>query len=191
MKLTCFLVVIGLLGMGLVARGGQPAGAGPTGNDYEHSTGNAVHPATHPTETLGRRAPGQRGGLVPVAHGATAMPPAGQGNDIHHAGELHCAYRAPTIVVVYNQVPSAGSEVALADYVNQQEQGYYQPGYEWGVVLKANTVDWAEFIPYLQEYIVSAPAVGKDAFRRGFLAGFGGSAPATYDYALRQASQRS
>jgi len=192
MKLTCYLVVIGLTGLGLVARGAQPAGAGQTGNDSYHPTGNAFQPVPHQSGTsIGRGTPGQHGGPAAFNPVANATAPAVPGNDARNAGEWRRSHGTPTIVIVYNQIPNAGSDVAWVDYVNQEVQGYYQPGYEWGAVLKANTVDWAEFIPYLQQYIVSASPTGQDAFRRGFIAGFGGSAVATYDYALRQASQRS
>jgi hypothetical protein len=101
------------------------------------------------------------------------------------------SHSEPTVVVFFNQSSSVADELALADYVNEQVDGYYQPGYDWGAAVKGNTVDWAEFVPYLQQYIVVASPVGKDAFRRGFIAGYGGNAEATYGRALRKACQRS
>ena len=188
MKLTCFLVLMAWVGLGLRADGASPAIAGTAGNDTIHTPGSAPQPASRPAGT-----DSVRGTSAPRGRPAAGSPitTARSGNDSRHDGEAHQPHGGPVTVIVYNQPACAGSELALADYVNQQVQDYYQPGYEWGAGLKANTVDWAVFIPYLEQYLVVAPPVGKNAFRQGFIAGFGGSAAATYDYAFRQASQRS
>jgi hypothetical protein len=51
-------------------------------------------------------------------------------------------------------------------------------------------VDWNQFVPYLEEYIVPAMPAAQDAFRRGFIKAFGGNAEALYDRAMKQASQQ-
>jgi len=197
MKLTYYAVLIGWVGLGLAAHGAQPADSGTSGNDSARSTGNAFQSAGHPPVTgIAHGVPGRRVGPVPVAQ-ANATPMvdgqrfAGAGRDSRRPSDWRRSRGEPTVIVVINQSSSLADELAAAEYVNEETQTYYQPGYDWGAVIKNNTVDWADFIPYLQQYIVIASPVGKDAFRRGFIAGFGGSAEATYDYALRQACQRS
>ena len=82
-----------------------------------------------------------------------------------------------------------GCDAAVANDVYQEAQSYYQPGYQWGAGLKDNSVAWVDFLPYLEQYLLSASPVGRDAFRRGFIEGFGGNGEATYDYAFRQAAR--
>ena len=85
-----------------------------------------------------------------------------------------------------------GCELACDSYAaatSEEAQGYYQPGYDWGAGIKDNHLAWAEFLAYLERYVLSASPVGRDAFRRGFIEAFGGNGDATYDYALRQAAR--
>jgi hypothetical protein len=70
---------------------------------------------------------------------------------------------------------------------DQEVQDYYQPGYQWGVGLRENSLGWDGFVPYLKEYVAAASSVGQDAFRSGFVAGFRGNAEAIFDRAARQA----
>lgn len=76
------------------------------------------------------------------------------------------------------------------DYVSEELQGYYQPGYEWGASLRLYTVSWQLFGPYLEQYVVPASPPAQDAFRRGFIEAFGGNAEALYDRAMNRASQQ-
>ena len=92
-----------------------------------------------------------------------------------------------TVVTVY--APVCDSTAAI--YAYEESQNFYQRGYEWGAGLKGNAIAWADFIPYLEQFVVSASPVANDAFREGYIRGFGGSGEATYDHAMRQASQRS
>jgi hypothetical protein len=98
-----------------------------------------------------------------------------------------CPPRSVTIVTVY--APVYDSTAAI--YAYEESQAYYQPGYDWGEGLKSYTFAWADFIPYLQRYLVNASPIAQDAFRRGFIAGYGTSAEATYSSAWRRACQRS
>jgi hypothetical protein len=81
-------------------------------------------------------------------------------------------------------------DATAAIYAYEESQNYYQPGYEWGAGLKGNSLVWAEFVPYLQQYLLNVSPVAQDAFRRGFVTGFGNTAEAVYDRAMRQACQR-
>jgi hypothetical protein len=99
----------------------------------------------------------------------------------------NCPPRSVTIVTVF----APGYDSTAAIYAYEESQAYYQPGYEWGEGLKTYTVAWADFVPYLQRYLVNASPIAQEAFRRGFIAGYGTSAEATYSSAWRRACQRS
>ncbi len=118
-------------------------------------------------------------------HSRRPAQPPGQANPQSPAD--NCPPRSVTIVTVY--APVYDSTAAI--YAYEESQAYYQPGYEWGEGLKNYTVAWADFVPYLQRYLVNASPIAQDAFRRGFIAGYGTSAEATYSSAWRQACQRS
>jgi hypothetical protein len=97
-----------------------------------------------------------------------------------------CDYLRPqTSVVVFYTNPIWYDPAVY----NEEVQNYYQPGYQWGIGLRANSLGWDGFIPYLKQYIAVASPVGQDAFRDGFVAGFGGNAEAIFDRAARQASR--
>jgi hypothetical protein len=95
----------------------------------------------------------------------------------------------PIVVNVVVFSPPAYDATA-AIYAYEESQNYYQPGYEWGEGLKGNALEWAEFVPYLQQYLLNVSPVAQDAFRQGFVRGFGATAEAIYDRAMRQACQR-
>jgi len=76
-----------------------------------------------------------------------------------------------------------------APTVDQVQDAYYQPGYQWGLSLSQYSVTWDQLLDYLGAYIVNAPPAAQDAFRAGFIDGFGGSGPATFDHAMQVASQ--
>ena len=78
-------------------------------------------------------------------------------------------------------------DYASAPTVDQVTDNYYQPGYQWGVALSQYSVTWDQFTSYLQDYILNAPPTAQDAFRSGFIDGFGGSGPATFDHAMQVA----
>ena len=66
---------------------------------------------------------------------------------------------------------------------------FFKPGYQWGAGLRENKLAWGDFVPYLEQYVLSADPWARDSFRRGFIEAFGGNGEATYDYALRQAAR--
>jgi hypothetical protein len=198
MKLFLRAVLIGLVGLGFAAPGAQAAGYGSTGSDSGRSAVDQVQPAGKPaTSTVVRGVPKSRRGTPAVAPAANVPATVTEPRVVEswrnsrRNGEVRRSRSQQPVVIVYNQTSSVADEVALADYVNQEVQGYYQPGYDWGAAVKGNQVDSAEFVPYLQQYIVVASPVGRDAFRQGFINGFGGTAETIYDRALRQACQRS
>ncbi len=100
-----------------------------------------------------------------------------------NCGQHRGAQPAVTVVTIY--APVYDSTAAI--YAYEESKAFYQPGFDWGVGLKGNDIAWADFIPYLQKYVVSASPVAQDAFRQGFIMGFGTSAEATYDHAMRRA----
>ena len=81
------------------------------------------------------------------------------------------------------------SDPVNASYAHEEAQSYYQPGYQWGAGLRQNNLAWADFLPYLEQYLLIATPNAQGAFRRGFVEGFGGNGEATYDYAFRQAAR--
>ena len=119
-----------------------------------------------------------RRGCTPVRD---ARPP---GNCVHERSDR------PVVVVNVVTIYTPTYDATAAIYAYEEAQNFYQPGYEWGAGLKANNLPWADFHPYLQEYVVSASPVARDAFRRGFIVGFGGNGEATYDHAMRRVAQR-
>lgn len=91
-----------------------------------------------------------------------------------------------TIVVVGLSTPVyyyAGGPTA-----DQVQDAYYQPGYQWGSSLSQYSVTWDQLLAYLSAYVVTAPPTAQNAFRAGFIDGFGGSGPATYDHAFQVAA---
>lgn len=81
----------------------------------------------------------------------------------------------------------SGNDADAAAY--QAAQDFFQPGYQWGAGLRANTLAWGDLVPYLEQYILNADPRSRDAFRRGFVKAFGGNGEATYDSAYRQAAR--
>lgn len=92
--------------------------------------------------------------------------------------------------VVFVAVPVYVPVSSDYGYAEQDLQGYYQPGYDWGASLRQYTVGWEQFGPYLEKYVVPATPAAQDAFRRGFIEAFGDNAEALYDRAMRRASQQ-
>ena len=125
--------------------------------------------------------------LVPRERGPHGMwpQPAKLSQPDGNCGQHRAAPPVVTVVNVY--APVYDSTAAI--YAYEESKAFYQPGFDWGAGLKGNEIAWADFIPYLQKYVVSASPVAQDAFRQGFIMGFGSSAEATYDYAMRQACQ--
>jgi hypothetical protein len=99
--------------------------------------------------------------------------------------------RVQTTFIFVNATPFYYSDsYASAPTVDQVTDNYYQPGYQWGVALSQYTVTWDQLITYLQDYILNASPTAQDAFRSGFIDGFGGSGPATFDHAMQVASSQ-
>jgi hypothetical protein len=93
-----------------------------------------------------------------------------------------------TVVFVNAGAVYSPGYYADAPTVDQVQDAYYQPGYQWGVSLSQFTVTWDQLLDYLSAYVVNAPPVAQDAFRAGFIDGFGGSGPATFDHAFQVAA---
>jgi hypothetical protein len=88
------------------------------------------------------------------------------------------------VVTVYT--PAYDATAAI--YAYEEAQNFYQPGYDWGAGLKANNLPWAELLPYLREYVVSASPIARDAFRQVLLSVLWNGE--TYDYVMRRAYRR-
>jgi len=125
--------------------------------------------------------------LIPRERGPRGMwpQPAKLSQPDGNCRQHRAAQPVVTVVTVY--APVYDSTAAI--YAYEESKAYYQPGFDWGVGLKGNNIDWADFIPYLQKYVVSASSVAQDAFRQGFIMGFGSSAEAAYEHAMRQAGR--
>ena len=99
--------------------------------------------------------------------------------------------RVQTTFVFVSTAPFYYSDYYVnAPTVDQATDSYYQPGYQWGVALSQYSVTWDQLIAYLQDYILNASPTAQDAFRSGFIDGFGGSGPATFDHAMQVASSQ-
>jgi hypothetical protein len=121
--------------------------------------------------------------FLPNSGGSGAVVPSGK--IVRRDDRNFRAHRRNAVVIV--AVAPCYSDY---DYVSEDLQGYYQPGYEWGTSLRQYSVSWDQFGPYLEEYVVNASPAAQDAFRRGFIEAFGGNAEALYDRAMRRAAQR-
>jgi hypothetical protein len=107
----------------------------------------------------------------------------------YHDHNFAYASGQQTIVIV--NVASLSGPVYPADTptADQVQDAYYQPGYQWGSSLSQYSVTWDQLLAYLNAYVVTAPPTAQNAFRAGFIDGFGGSGPATFDHAMQLASQ--
>ena len=162
--------------------------------------GSAIH------ESAGRHRDGQNsrdgdrsrtGGLAGPADDRRFAGPGNKPDRDSRAGHRR-GHSDPVVLVVVNTfpawqgggcgpVPASYADTSAGEDTVFDAGAYYQPAYEWGADLKEFLVRWDQFVPYLKEYIVAAPAAGREAFRAGFIAGYGANAEATYDYAMRQA----
>jgi hypothetical protein len=151
--------------------------------------------AVRPRDETGRRA-----GVSVLYGGADARSVYPLGNNLglltssrdgdrgrHH--ERHFAYGRGQQTIVAVAFSSPAYYYVGAPTANQAQDAYYQPGYQWGVSLSQYTVTWDDLLDYLSAYVVTAPPVAQNAFRAGFIDGFGGSGPATFDHAMQIASQ--
>jgi hypothetical protein len=111
---------------------------------------------------------------------SAVVPPGKNGPRDGHAEHR----RRNHIIIIVDLAP------CYTDYISEDLQGYYQPGYEWGASLRQYIVGWDRFDPYLEQYVVNASPAAQDAFRRGFIEAFGENAEALYDRAMRRASQQ-
>jgi hypothetical protein len=68
-----------------------------------------------------------------------------------------------------------------------QEENFYQLGYDWAKDLRSEVSTREEFTSYLKSHITKASLESYDAFRKGFLAGYGVNAAAAFDKAFQKA----
>jgi len=180
MKAMAYVLVIGILAVGPVALAGGKAKRSNDSDQTAADAGKKFEQKPAVARVTGRSAP--------VVQAQTIRRPTEQRRVCEPAAQpvINEQPSQSTIVIV-----NVTDDAAMAEYLNEQIQGFYQPGYDWGALLKGYQIDWAEFVPLLRKYVVEASEVGRDAFRRGFIAGFGTSAEAVYGNALRQACRRS
>ncbi len=107
----------------------------------------------------------------------------------HHDRSFDHGRGQQTVVFVNVAAYYNAGAYADAPTVDQVQDAYYQPGYQWGVSLGQYRVTWDQLLNYLSAYVVTAPPVAQDAFRAGFIDGFGDSGPATFDHAMQIAGQ--
>jgi hypothetical protein len=86
---------------------------------------------------------------------------------------------------------SADASAQVATYTNQNAQGYYQVGYQWGVQLKQYNLTIDQLATYLKTYILPASPAQQAAFRSGFVSSVWPAAAAVYDQAMQRAGQQS
>jgi hypothetical protein len=86
---------------------------------------------------------------------------------------------------------SADANAQVDTYTNQNAQGYYQVGYQWGVQLKQYHLTIDQLATYLKTYILPASPAQQAAFRSGFVSSAAADAAAVYDRAMQGAGQRS
>jgi hypothetical protein len=76
-------------------------------------------------------------------------------------------------------------------YANQDTQGYYQVGNQWGAELQQYQLTMDQLVTYLRAYIINSSTVQQDAFRSGFIASAVPNASVMFDQAMQQAAPRS
>jgi hypothetical protein len=76
-------------------------------------------------------------------------------------------------------------------YENQDAQGYYQVGNQWGVELKQYQVTMDQLVTYLRAYIINSSPAQQSAFRSGFVASALPDATVMFDQAMQRAVSRS
>jgi len=84
--------------------------------------------------------------------------------------------------------PDPDTQVDL--YANQNAQGYYDVGYQWGGELKQNRLSVDQLAAYLKTYILAASPPQQSAFRAGFVASAAADAAAVFDQAMQEAGRR-
>jgi hypothetical protein len=75
-------------------------------------------------------------------------------------------------------------------YENQDAQGYYQVGNQWGIELKQYQVTMDQLVTYLRAYIINSSPAQQSAFRSGFIASALPDATVMFDQAMQQAASR-
>jgi len=84
---------------------------------------------------------------------------------------------------------SADQDAQVDPYANQNAQGYYQVGNQWGGELKGYRLTVDQLATYLKSYVIPASPAQQAAFRSGFVASAAPGAAAVYDQAMQEASQ--
>lgn len=191
MKRAYIGVLMGLFLAGSATYGERPARGDSAQNNAQNFRGSpAVERGSSPIIRSGsaqqifntvQRDINERRALI--QRGITDQPRSAAHSEVRdHDGEMIHRHRGRLVVFV----APAYSDY---DYVSEDLQGYYQPGYEWGAQLRQYTISWDQLGPYLEQYVVPASLAAQDAFRRGFIEAFGGNAEALYDRAMKRASQ--
>ena len=82
---------------------------------------------------------------------------------------------------------SPGAGVAASYVVPENRSNDYTLGYTWGLDLRLRIVTWNQFVAAVKTFYPNAPEPSRDEFRRGFVAGYGNSAQAAFEKALKEA----
>jgi hypothetical protein len=101
----------------------------------------------------------------------------------YSSSQPYCVYPAP--------VDSSPEQDSPVVYENQDAQGYYQVGNQWGAELKQYQVTMDQLVTYLKSYIINSSPAQQNAFRSGFIASALPDATVMFDQAMQQAAQRS
>ena len=81
------------------------------------------------------------------------------------------------------------SSATTSSYVAPENRSTdYTLGYAWGLDLRLRIVTWDQFVSAVKTFNPNAPQPSRDEFRRGFIAGYGKSADAVFDRAVKQAA---
>lgn len=102
----------------------------------------------------------------------------------YSSSQPYCAYSAPV-----DNSPDQDSPDAY--YANQDAQGYYQVGNQWGAELQQYQVTMDQLVTYLKAYIINSSSAQQNAFRSGFIASAIPNATVMLDQAMQQAVPRS
>jgi len=108
---------------------------------------------------------------------------------VYWAGGWPLAYYYPYSGSYYYVEPTTAYAATppVASSPDQINFSYYDLGRQWGQSLLGSTSTYDQFVDYLRDYIVSAPEIARDEFRRGFEAGYGANSTTVFDQAFDQA----
>lgn len=114
-----------------------------------------------------------------------------RGHDFHHRRPIHTFVFVYGVPYYYVTAPYYDADDSPAYvYSDSSAQGYYQPGYDWGVGLRNRQFAWDDFIGYMRQYILVAAPDSQMAFRDGFIGGYGVGGSDAYDQAAVQVTQQ-